>query len=166
MKVVAQQSEAERDRHFAEREVEGALVALAANLLRVVRGAGKPVEIAPQALRYVQAAQAYFDLTRTWPSRDLHGFLDIGNPRLDRFNAENRRWEEAMDTMVKGALQMAASRLLGQLTQESAGQSQLHDGIKLREEAIERQWKSEAKITSGSGRSRSRGGRPRANTFD
>jgi hypothetical protein len=44
-------------------------------------------------------------------------------------------WEDAVQQMIAGGLQAAASQLLGQLTQERAGEQEMFDGLRI----IERQ---------------------------
>jgi hypothetical protein len=53
----------------------------------------------------------------------LSRFLDTA-PDFDA-----SKWHHAQQRIIRGALQITASRLLGQSTQERNGQNELHDGI-------------------------------------
>jgi len=135
MKVVSDNSPEDIARDRAERRISSALRALTANLIRVVRGAGKPGEISSQVLSLTEALSAY---------RDAAGFLPFGETLAEFIRPEDRdlsRWSDdekarhwAQKLVIDGALQMTASRLLGQLTQESAGRSEMNMGIQEIEE--------------------------------
>jgi len=132
--IVSQNSEADIQRSATEDRVEAAALALATNILRIVRGAGKPERLIDHTLDYVKCAQAFYEAHGRWPVPELHQCLGI-----DRvFSVEEtrkREWCRGEDLMVRGALQVAASRLAGQRTQESAGRSEMFDGLYI----IERQ---------------------------
>jgi hypothetical protein len=115
MKVVADNNDFEQRR--CRLRVEYALRQLTANLLRVTRGAGRPSEVPAQALSLLEPCQE---------------FRQVGHDAPD-FN-------HAVHTIVRGALQMTASRLLGQLTQERTGENEFYDRIDdfQRERAAER----------------------------
>ncbi len=50
------------------------------------------------------------------------------------YREDDRRENDAYNLIIGGCLQIAASRLIGQSTQESAGYSQMHQGLLLRED--------------------------------
>jgi uncharacterized membrane protein YccC len=143
LRVVSERSERELQQEYASSTFERAVRELAANIMRVSRGAGRPVEIAPQALAVSKAAQAFWDAHQRWPADELHRFLDVSAPyRADRSEHADA-WQSAEDEIVDGALQIAASTLLGQLTQRAAGDKQMIRGVQEIErlrEANRREW--------------------------
>lgn len=137
MRVVAENSEAEIAKRQADILARAKLRELAANLLRVIRGAGKPWDIGPQAAALVAALHDYKDAAGTYPSADLYSAA----LRLEECTFELAEEEllrvRGQELIVSGSLQVAASSLLGQLTQQRAGERELHDGLRLVEESRE-----------------------------
>lgn len=132
IRIVAENSEAELARQRAMAEVSWALREMTSNLMRVIRGAGKPGMIGQHTQAFIQALVSYRDAAGMMPSpEDLTEILSVDedpkiiavleNPELRRVDAKQR--------IVRGALQLAASRLVGQKTQESAGEHEMYDGI-------------------------------------
>ena len=132
MRIVSETSAAELARRRALEDVDEALKELAANIMRVSRGAGKPYDLGKQAQSLVVAMIAYKDAVGYYPSSEeltaplAHGYDE---ERLDRMSDDHRATAYAEEAMVRGALQIAASRLLGQRTQESAGHSEMYKGL-------------------------------------
>jgi hypothetical protein len=127
-------SEDETDlaRRFAMQTVGDALLDLAANILRTVRGAGKPHAILPQAQALIETALSYRDQVGQFPSsEELGAALDIDTPaeKLDQMSADSEALVTARDSIVRGALQFAASKLLAQRPQEAAGDTEMREGI-------------------------------------
>lgn len=106
----------------------------AANMLRVVRGAGKPHYLGRQCVEIVDAFHAYREAHGHWPPAELISqTLDVyREPNWERFpdEAEGSR---AREGVIRGALQIAASRLLEQRAQISAGEHEMHDGMRRHE---------------------------------
>lgn len=150
MKVVSETSAAEIERRRKEQErerltqnLEWRLRELTANLLRVCRGAGKPYEIGPQANALVAAFMAFFEATGQFPdnyhlTNMLHRPSALESFREKGLDPTKYRGyltrEEAKQTIVRGALQMVASDLLGQTTQIRRGEDELHQGIRALDE--------------------------------
>jgi hypothetical protein len=124
---------------------------LAANLLRTVRGAGKPHELGGNLMACIHAFEAYKEANGYWPSAELLASIlkfDSGIEELQGRSSKEDfdRWEQVglLDRMqaeyevCRGALQIVASRILGQRTQESAGSSELSEGIRSLESARNR----------------------------
>ena len=140
MRVVSENTDTDLARKRAEKRVKRALQELAANLLRVARGAGRPPDVFVQAGSLVDAAIAYREAVGTMPPADLiAGYLDVdqlgqvvgqGHPVHEVSLA--RGWE----TIMRGSLQVTASRLVGQPMQEQAGKSEMLQGV----ESIEAIW--------------------------
>ena len=140
VRPVASNAEADRARDWATSDVSRTLRALTANLLRAVRGAGKPHEIAEQAGEFVQAVVAYQKAFGHWPpSWEMSKMLSSGQPQEMLARLEGHEWSRAHaeQTIVRGALQVTASRLIGQSTQERAGENEMLDGVRSLEAARE-----------------------------
>ena len=158
-KLVHEQSEAEieaarkeREERDAERkrqDVEWALRRLTSNLLRIVRGAGKPYEVLDEVASLAEALAALGPRNGYAAGETVVGALDIWRDTPEA---------ETLDIIVSGALQIAASRLAGQRTQETAGRRELQDGIRYRQEAIEERRRAEAEALRAD-KKKPRGGR-------
>lgn len=141
--IVSQNSEEDLRRAASADRVEAAVQELATNILRIARGAGKPERLIDHAVRYVEAARDFFQAHGCWPVPELHDYLDIER-KLSVHEPRERAWCRGEDLMVRGALQVAASRLAGQRTQESAGQSEMFEGLYI----IEKQREENRKAVS------------------
>jgi len=160
MRVVSGRSEAEIQAHEAElrtqeaeAKVKYALRRLAANIMRVTRGAGSSAELGHQMVACIEAMEAYRDVVGTWvPSWDLNQMLDP-----DKAQAEFRPWarqdevsmarweaegtldcEDAERDVRRACLRIAASMLVNQLPQMNRGETDLSEAIERREAARER----------------------------
>ncbi|AJA10018.1 hypothetical protein SKP52_15700 [Sphingopyxis fribergensis] len=139
LRLVSSTSKSEVDEEHARRRLTWPLRELTANLLRTVRGAGKPYAVAEQIFAVANALQEYREAAGCWPSE-----YDI-RTALDR----DARWPEGkpnddmgygIDEMVDGSLQIAASQLVGQMPQEAAGRHQLFEGLKVVEDIRAKNW--------------------------
>jgi hypothetical protein len=159
VRVVATQSEAERLRRQAEDNIDWLLRELAANIIRIVRGAGRPFELLRQMSEVLQIFQKYHDTVGHWPSSDLiskalkvpsssqelYQRVGSGELREDDFN----RWSgdgtiqrmDAIHTICRGAAQILASKLVRQNTQEAAGEHELYQGFQALEDVRKEQRK-------------------------
>jgi hypothetical protein len=136
-----------RDRIFAEQELRNALLETAANMLRVIRGAGKPYELITQFSVVVQSAIKFRDAFGHWPPSHTLAEMLAMQDEVDemyekraagRFTeADMDRWYQdgTMDelyaerTIKAGMLQLVASQFVGQTLQERVGESEMSDGI-------------------------------------
>ena len=116
----------ERAKVDTSNAVRWALVDLAANMLRVCRGAGRPWEIGPQCSVVVDACERYREAHGCYPSSDEVQEA-VAVPR-DELNPD-RDYEYAVQDLIRGSLQLTASRLLGQSLQIARGESQLREGF-------------------------------------
>ena len=140
MRLVSENADAGVVKERATLDVAWALRDLTANLLRVVRGAGKAYMIPEQTQAVLLALIAYRDTVGTpIPDHELSAILAPGQDRLDasKFTDAEVCRSMALDTIVRGALQIAASRLIGQGTQEQAGNTEMHRGIREFERLME-----------------------------
>lgn len=130
---VAQSKPSDQEVQWARDAYSYALRELTANLLRVVAGAGKPHQVLQDAANFVHAFVDYH------PHMSFHERVD-GASEILAVREEHRGFDdwksyEAEEDIIVGALRIAASRLLGQRTQEAAGETKMRDGIRYREEA-------------------------------
>jgi hypothetical protein len=136
----------ERDLERAKHEFSWAIRETAANMLRIIRGVGKPYELLMQMKKAIDSAIKFQDLHGYWPfdviasdlllEDEMETFLARGREgTFDRMMAEH--------TMYRGALQAIASELIGQNTQKRSGESEFHEGLrqwmKIREERIQKE---------------------------
>ena len=155
MKLVSDNSPEEIAHREALDNLSRALRVLAANILRVVRGAGKSYEIGQQAVAIIDAMNEYRQAVGHYPSsHELNSMLSLADDMVG-LSAEEFERQHAQDLILRGALQIAASRLIGQRTQESAGHSQMTDGLIQMEKLRARNRASANRHASKRSRSRS-----------
>lgn len=147
-----------REREWSENQFSWALRETAANMLRIIRGAGKPYDLLLQLQKTLETAVKYQEAHGRFP--DVAGYLRFESEYQqiqERFyrgeldQSYRREWWDdgtfsrmmAEHKIVRGALQMVASELIGQSTQRCAGHSELHDGIQrldqIRDEKIKKE---------------------------
>jgi hypothetical protein len=144
---------------IAERDLRDALRIAAANLLRIIRGAGKPDELIVQLHHVVQSAIAFKDGVGNWPPSDLLGEMlalkreaddileeraagEITKEDMDRMYESGRMDRKYAEQSIKsGVLQIIASQLVYQELQVRHGQSEFDRGIDLAIEAAEKRKK-------------------------
>jgi hypothetical protein len=111
--------------------VRSALVDLVANALRVTRGAGKSGDLGQQACEFLQALNEYEEVAGFYPgSWNLDNALSIQREPSAQLSVDELVERAAETVILQGALQVVASRMLGQRTFESKGQNELYDGIR------------------------------------
>ena len=132
----------QRNDHESEREQDGkhalgwvrfSLQQLAANLLRVIAGAGRPQHIVGHVRALSEFIETYEKAAGRAPGP--HEFSSCFQTSYDeelirRLDVIEQERVEAVETIVSGSLQIAASRLLGQATQETLAQHKLYKGIR------------------------------------
>ncbi len=131
------QTEAEIELQNCEREVDYRLRDLSANLLRLIRGGGKSYEVENQ-LKHAQNAIERYRATASHgvPPHLIDGALNLRLEAPDGVeeNSEDRIWRDGQERMIRGALQIAASHLLGQNSQGAKGTDELYEGQRIIEE--------------------------------
>lgn len=129
--VVAENTRGEIDRKWAEEVFERSLLELAANIIRVVRGAGKPHEVIAQCDEVVKTAIEVREKSGRLPSPEsVANTLLLEHERIVEYDSFWAGRQHAVRRMVKGSLQIAASRLLNQQTQILRGESEMEDGFR------------------------------------
>jgi hypothetical protein len=127
--IVSEQSEADIEKNRTREALGFALRAMAANLLRIIRGAGKSYELPRDMAECVRLFQAYYDAHAMWPdSFTFQQALDFDTEDRDRLskNMTESDWEEwhiarAEYDICRASLQLVASRLIHQPVQERRG---------------------------------------------
>ena len=153
MRVVSERTEAEIRTYEAQAEVRYALRRLAANIMRVARGAGSSAELGNQMVDCIDAMDAYRDAAGNGvPSWDLDQMLNPevaeaeGRPWFKPSAEDLARWEEdgstdrhsAEQDIRRACLQVVASMLVHQHPQQSRGESDFYEGLRRLEAARER----------------------------
>ncbi|MBC6718880.1 hypothetical protein H9Q09_22180 [Aurantimonas sp. DM33-3] len=119
---------------WAKRSIQSPLRDLAANLMRITRGAGKPHEVGGQCSAVLEAFTEYRGEVGTWPSSwEIQEALELDRPSTS-LSDEALEWETGIRAMMYGSLQIAASQLLGQKPQRVAGERELLEGLRPIEE--------------------------------
>lgn len=131
LRIVSENDREDIDSAAAMCQVEATLRELAANIIRVVRGAGKPCNIMNQCTDFVNAVDRYHDQAGVWPSDwDINQALSIHRElSLAEIDIDWER-EAIYEAAMRGSLQVAASRLAGQRVQEQRAESQVLDAVK------------------------------------
>ncbi|WP_324749660.1 hypothetical protein SH591_14165 [Sphingomonas sp. LY54] len=131
--LIIANSEADIAAREARCELRAALRSFAANLLRIMRGAGKPAEIAGQCVDLLGALERYRAACgRIADAAEMIDALELPRRRQLRrhLSADMRRIFDGEQKLLRGALQVAASQLLGQSAQEAAGDSEIREGAR------------------------------------
>jgi hypothetical protein len=135
LRVVAENDEATVARERHRWLYEQPLRHLAANLMRVTRGAGASHDIISDCSAFLEGCQEYRNAAGVWPTGpDLQSALSIepsDNLSLSDAAAE---WEYGMRTMMRGSLRIAAGDLLRQTLQSKAGERDVLEGFKVIEQ--------------------------------
>ncbi len=146
MKLVSEQSDRDLAAKRAEEKLGHHLREVAANLMRCARGAGKPWDIEQHIGALSEAFTDYREATgHGVPTRIAHAHLDIQRGTMSvrsddlastGYDGHAQMLEEAEEVMLRGALQVVASRMVGQPLQEGRGKDQMLAGVRMRDEAI------------------------------
>jgi len=141
--------EIEIKRKLAAALLGASLRRLAANLMRIVRGAGKPNDLAEEMAAALTAFKGYHEAVGKWPSSyEISEALSVRITERDwrRWRADGTFEQEvAFMTICQGALQIVASQLLSQPLQIAAGEREVYDGVFRIERAREERRKGQAK---------------------
>jgi hypothetical protein len=132
--------EVEHRRDRAGQQMRLALRYLAANLMRITRGAGAPEDLVLQMTEFLEAFHAYCEAADISPSPfTIREMLDISidNGVLVDMSYPEQTKAEGEEAILRGSLQIAASRLVWQRLQERAGEDETHRGLELLKEARE-----------------------------
>lgn len=143
--------DADLARSAARDEVESSIRELAANIMRVCRGAGSAQELAAQAKFFLEAQRAYREAFGRWvPSRELQQMLNPKKAWQDYHpSSADREFDEidfAQDAICRAALQVTASQLLVQNPQKASGEKDITDAIVALERARGREQSKRAVV--------------------
>lgn len=141
LSIAAETPVYELEKAQAARQLSWMTREMAANLLRVMRGAGRPALLPQQIIDLGEAILETNENARAWAiwsaiEDTLHSAVS-GDVELSEA-------EECECIVVQGSLQLAASRLLSQRAQEAAGSREITTGIRrLEQERLRRKWAEE-----------------------
>ena len=132
MKIIAENAEAELARRRSIDDLSWALQDTTSNLMRIVRGAGNPHMLIQQLQRLLGAFEQYREVAGPIPADRISAILSMERERDPRDNVNDFELAqiEAEQQVIRGALQFAASRLVGQLTHQAKGKEEMYDGIR------------------------------------
>lgn len=130
LKLVAENSQNQINTEFAQRIVDRALIELAANILRVVRGAGRPEDIVGQCADVLNAAISFDEKAGRWVSPyAIASAIHLEHDKIDDYETFRGLRQLARRQMIRGSLQVAASRLLDQRLQIDKGEREMDDAF-------------------------------------
>jgi hypothetical protein len=172
MRIASENSEVDLARQRASDQVRWRIRELTANLLRITRGAGKPYEVLGQMVDLAEAMQSYQAATglSSCPDEFVRA-LNVSNDLETtlQWSPEDRYRDEVEGLIMRGVLQIVASRLVHQKTQEAAGHSEMALGLRELDELRAEARKARAKpasdarhATSGANAGKSRPAKPAA----
>lgn len=113
-------------------EAEVAMRDLAANILRIIRGAGAPYELRRQMARLDQAMNDHWEAARQWPYSEIAGavYLHEKPEAWERYDEHGQAEWYARQRIKSGALRAVAGEILGQQLQASHGETEMHSGMR------------------------------------
>ncbi|WEX88000.1 hypothetical protein PZN02_000446 [Sinorhizobium garamanticum] len=127
---------------------------MAANITRVVRGAGRPYEVILRCDEVVKAAIEFHNRVGRMPSEaSVANALMLEDEEIRDYDSLFGRRKLAMQRTVRGALQVTASTLLHQQLQIKHGQREMDDAFDDLErlyEDLRRKREAEAKAARAS----------------
>jgi hypothetical protein len=147
-----------QNQEWTKSEFSWAIRETAANMLRIIRGAGKPYELLLQMKKAIDSAVKFQEAHNHWPTDVIANDLRLHDEMeecLERGCAGtlnqvhiDRWWKDgtfdkmsAEHTIYRGVLQIVASHMIGQNTQERAGDSEFHEGLRRLEDIREQRRK-------------------------
>lgn len=123
---VSEKSQTEIDSEWAKVKFDRALIEMAANVIRVVRGAGRPEDIIDNCMNVVKAAVEHHDTTKRYPRQyDIATTLRLEHEPIEDYESYWGGKQIAIRDMISGSLQMAASTLIGQPLQVKQGEREM-----------------------------------------
>lgn len=157
LRIVSETSDVEIRRKEALEEVDLALRELTANLMRIVRGAGKSYEVFRQINRCRAAFLQYHEASGCLPSSsEIDRLLAIRRKADELYKCADEqshaRWSAdgtfmiaaAEDIIRAGVLRAVSAELVGQRLQECNGENELHDGLRMYEQFREERRRARA----------------------
>jgi hypothetical protein len=88
-----EEREHEQERDWAKREFSWAIRDTAANMLRIIRGAGKPYELLLQMKKAIDSAIKFQELHNHWPFDVISSDLLIDD-EMETILAKKRKWRD------------------------------------------------------------------------
>lgn len=130
MRIVSDQSDKDVAAHRAEAQAYHALRTLAANLMRITRGAGKPYDLERHAAAFLDAAEAYRAIVgHSLAADNVQNALRVRKEVSTENDPVMFEAETAIEEAVSGCLQIAASRLVFDGLREKQGEREAISGM-------------------------------------
>jgi len=148
VKLVVENDPAEVKRRREFHNLRFFLIKLAANMLRVSRGAGRPSDVGEQCLAVLQSFEKYREEVGQYPlPQDIADALNFRKSRESNGYPEyESERTSAIQEIIAGSLQYVASEYLNQHPQIATGENQLLEGIRRLEayhKADRKKWERE-----------------------
>lgn len=123
LRVVSETPEIEIKRKRAEEDLDLPFRELAANVLRIVRGAGKPEDLLDQMQHAIDVSAQHRQVHGAWPAPStLAEILRLDDPNIGSEVGLIR----ATHPICRASLQICASRLVQQDTHRRTAENDLH----------------------------------------
>ncbi len=132
----------QKDIDWNEKMVESRMRDLTANLMRIARGRGKLYEVESQVMELANELAKHRELTSHGVSPHIYQKALLLDPEARSDDADAAERHRAQATIVQGALQLAASEILGQNTFRSKGDEEISEGVRMYE-AWRKKWTHE-----------------------
>ena len=149
MRIVSENSAEDIAKQRAIEGLEWPMRDLAANLIRVARGAGRAYDLPRQMVKVLERIEEYRASVGNYPSDGEIG-RTINVRHMDKEHQDDM--SRAVDRIVQGALQVVASTIAAQSTQRSAGETEIFEGMDAIERArlrLHRETESRRRFTDG-----------------
>jgi len=138
--LVVENSQADIDGQWAKQKLDRSLIELATNLMRVVRGAGRPDDIIDNCAGVLTAALEYQETTKRYPhSFEVASALRLEHEPIIDYQSFWAGRQLAIRDMISGSLQVAASTLIGQRLQIDQGKKEMDGAFREMERLREEQ---------------------------
>lgn len=135
MRLVSINSEEDFAKQRALDDIRWPMKELAANMVRVVRGAGRAYDLPRQMVEVIRRVEDYHAAVGCYPS-DLEISEMVSLRHIEKTGKDEL--SAGINKTVQGALQYAASAVVSQATQQSNGENELFEGLRWIEQGRKR----------------------------
>lgn len=128
MQMTSTDVESKREVEWTEELVSTKIGELTANLIRISRGSGKLYEVEKQVMDLAELFAKHRSITSHGVSPHIFAEALSFEPEISNEDRELADFQRVRTQIVKGALQLAASEILGQNTFKHSGETELLEG--------------------------------------
>ena len=129
LRVVAENGPAEVEQAEAIERTRLALRELMANLLRTSRGGGMPSRVGEQCIQVIDAMLAVRKTGGVIPSSKIYEMLDVSEASQAEKGTQSHDMKMAQESVIRGAMQIVASRLADRPLEVAAGEREIERAI-------------------------------------